>query len=333
MARKAIRGETRGNRQRSRRTARSTGAAQALEPFSCPSFRAGALSPAAPAAGAAGRSGPRGRRAGSSGRRRRVRRVPRGTPGPIATVNTRPPPAAPQQPASPLPSSKVTTRTPCGPSCRGDPRDELRQAQVGGGEVAVVGRVAEAGADPGEGGQRVAFQVRVELARGHDVGATGRVGGDRGEVHERVVPLHVAAGPLAPEAGVRHSFHVGAPADAGARELIGEVGPAGDALGAVGVDAEGRAAEQRQVVGQGGMGYRVVAGGEGAALASRFRKGASGLPATSPYPWFSSTITTSGSGASPGARRHSLLAEAQAGQEDEQDRKRPASDRHPPRIG
>ncbi len=87
--------------------------------------------------------------------------------------------------------------------------------------------------------------------------------------------LGVTAG-LAQGAGVGHVFLVGLPGQPGSIQTSGEVGLVDKALGAVGVDAEGAAADQGEIVGQAGMADGIVLGEQGIVLGEAVEGG--GMP-------------------------------------------------------
>src|SRR5712692_2938712 len=137
-------------------------------------------------------------------------------------------------------------------------RHQPLEKPIAGRDAAVVGVVAEVGRDPGELRKAPPSEVTGELRQRHDLRAARGVVHDVVEVQERVVLLGVQARRRSGEARRGHALHVGLPRDPGMLELVHEIGAGDMTVGAVRCDAEGRATDQREVVGQ-----RRVGDGEG----------------------------------------------------------------------
>src|SRR2546423_3124409 len=129
-----------------------------------------------------------------------------------------------------------------------------------------MGVVAHVGGDPDEIRHLTAAHVDPEQGERDDVGGTaGRVVADVVVVHERVVLHRVVARGRAHVAGRRHVFQVGLPGSTTRLHLVGDVGRAHVAGGAVARDPKCAAGGQREVVGQARMRYPVVVRGQAVA--------------------------------------------------------------------
>ena len=113
--------------------------------------------------------------------------------------------------------------------------------------------VAHVGRDPGEVGHRSAGKIRIELRERNHPPAAGRIRGDVGVVHERIVLLGVLAGGASQKACRGQPFHISLPGPLMRLDLIGEILTGDGTVRAVIRDPKGISPGQRDVVGQAGM--------------------------------------------------------------------------------
>ena len=142
---------------------------------------------------------------------------------------------------------------------------ETAEPGVARSHGAVVHVVAQVRHDQREGRQPVGGEVSRELPQRHDPPAPRRTGENVSKVEEGVVLLGIAARVGPGEARPRQPLSIGLPGPAGALQRVGEIPGGDDAARAIGVDALGRAGDEREVVRQTRMGDTAVAGEHGVA--------------------------------------------------------------------